>query len=122
MNERIPLRATTDELPGPILAIRVSGVLDAETHRAASAEVESAFARKPVAVVLDLTAVDFMGSSGIAVLINAHHRANRLGIAFAVVANTRSVLRPLRVSQVDGTLALHPTVDEAIAAVRLVST
>lgn len=122
MNEHIPFHVTTEEQPGDILVIRVSGALDAATHRSVAAEAETAFARRPVAVVLDLSRVDFMGSAGIAVLINAHHRASRLGIAFAVVANTRSVLRPLRTSQVDGALGLHPSLDEAVAAVRLVST
>ncbi len=49
-------------------------------------------------------------------------RAARLGIPFAVVANRRAVLRPLQVSQVDSALPLHPTVADAVAAVRLLST
>ncbi|XVS60844.1 STAS domain-containing protein [Actinosynnema sp. CA-299493] len=113
---------TTTELDRGILLVSVSGALDAATHQPVVAELDAVFEAGPPGVVLDLGEVEFMGSVGIAMLVNCHHRANRLRVPFAVVANTRAVLRPLRISQVDGALPLHASVDEAVAAVRLVST
>lgn len=121
MTEHAP-PTTTTELPGGVPLLSVVGALDAATHRQVAAALDALLDRRPVAVLLDLRAVDFLGSAGIAVLINARHRASRLGVPFAVVADNRRVLRPLQVCQVDGTLPLHPTVDDAVAAVRLVTT
>jgi anti-anti-sigma factor len=102
--------------------VSVSGALDAATHQPVVAELDAVFEAGPPGVVLDLGELDFMGSVGIAMLVNCHHRANRLHVPFAIVANTRAVLRPLRISQVDAALPLHESVDAAVAAVRLVST
>ncbi|WP_158852143.1 STAS domain-containing protein [Saccharothrix deserti] len=122
MPERSTSQVTTTKLDDGLLLVRVSGSLDAASHRPIAAELDALFEPHPTSIVLDLRDVDFMGSAGIALLINARHRAGRLGTPFAVVADNRSVLRPLQVSQVDGAIGLHATVDEAIAAVRLVST
>ncbi|ONI84600.1 hypothetical protein ALI22I_29055 [Saccharothrix sp. ALI-22-I] len=122
MTEHTTGRVTTTELDDGLLLVHVSGSLDAASHRPVAAELNALFERRPPSMVLDLREVDFMGSAGIALLINAKHRAGRLGTPFAVVADSRSVLRPLQISQVDGALPVHPTVDAAVAAVRLVST
>ncbi|CAL9470508.1 hypothetical protein SUDANB95_02810 [Actinosynnema sp. ALI-1.44] len=114
--------AVGTEVSGGIPLIRVSGSLDAGSGDPVAAELDAVFETGPESVVLDLCEVDFLGSAGIALLINARHRAARLGIPFAVVADRRAVLRPLRVSQVDSALPLHPTVADAVAAVRLLST
>jgi anti-anti-sigma factor len=112
---------TTARLDGGITAVRVSGALDAASHRAVAEGLGAALRSRPTALLLDLRAVDFLGSVGIAVLINARHDAARSGVPFAIVADNRCVLRPLRMSQVDSALPLHPTVEAAVAAVRLVS-
>ncbi|MFT7836791.1 STAS domain-containing protein [Saccharothrix sp. BKS2] len=121
MNEHAPGTHTT-EIDGGIPLIRVVGALDAVSHRAVAAELDAVVERRPAAVLLDLREVDFMGSAGIAVLINAHHHASRLHVPFAVIADNRCVLRPLRMSQVDAALPLHATLEHAVAAVRLVTT
>jgi anti-sigma B factor antagonist len=115
-------RLTTTELDHGFLLVTVSGALDAATHQPVVSELDAVFEAGPPGVVLDLGGVDFMGSVGIAMLVNCHHRAARLRVPFAVVANTRAVLRPLQISQVDAALPLHASVDEAVAALRLVST
>lgn len=121
MDEHTPPRATTTEPDRGILLVAVSGSLDVASHRHVAAELDTAFDAGPRAVVLDLREVDFLGSAGIALLVNAHHLAGRLEVPFAIVADSRRVLRPLQVCQVGGVLPLHPTVDRAVAALRLVS-
>jgi anti-anti-sigma factor len=122
MDEHPIHRTTTTELDGGILLISVSGAIDAASRPPVAAELDAAFDGRPGGVVLDLREVDFMGSTGIAMLVNAHHRADRLRIPFGVVADNRPVLRPLQMSGVDAALPLHRTVDEAVTAIRLVST
>lgn len=114
-------RLTTTGLDRGIALVGLSGALDAATHRQVAAELDAVFEARPAGILLDLRDVDFLGSAGIALLINARHRAGRLGVPFAVVADSRCVLRPLRMSRVEGALPLYAAVDEAFAALRLVS-
>ncbi|MBB5957984.1 anti-anti-sigma factor [Saccharothrix tamanrassetensis] len=122
MTERTTRPAAGTRLEHGISLIRVSGALDSGSQQAVTAELDTAFDTHPDSIVLDLRDVDFLGSAGIGLLVNARHRAARLDVPFAVVADNRSVLRPLRVSQVDGALPLHPTLEDALAAVRLAAT
>ncbi|WP_051765645.1 STAS domain-containing protein [Saccharothrix syringae] len=120
MHEHTNPRLTTVGLDRGISLVGMSGALDAASHRQVAAELDAVFDMRPAGMLLDLRDVDFLGSAGIALLLNAHHRAGRAGIPFAVVADGRPVLHPLRMSQVDGALPLYPTVDGALAALRLV--
>ncbi|MGH3915584.1 MAG: anti-sigma factor antagonist [Pseudonocardiaceae bacterium] len=49
----------------------------------------------PCLLVLDLRGVDFLGSSGLAVLVDLRAEAKRRGIKLRLVATSRVVLRPL---------------------------
>jgi anti-sigma B factor antagonist len=57
--------------------------------------------RKPTLLILDLTELDFMDSSGTAVLVNAQRRARLLGCTLALVAPQPAVSRVLQVCGLD---------------------
>ncbi|MFD1145572.1 STAS domain-containing protein [Saccharothrix hoggarensis] len=122
MTQRSTHISTRVDVDGGIALVRVSGSLDSAAQRPVAAVVDDVFDTGPGAIVLDLSEVDFLGSAGIALLVNTRHRAARLDVPFAVVADGHRVLRPLRMSQVDTALPLHPAVRAAVAAVRLAST
>jgi anti-sigma B factor antagonist len=68
-------------------------------------------------VVLDLTGVDFLSSSGLGLLVALHDDGRELGAPLRVVVDpTRPVIRPIRTMGLDEVLALYGTVDEAVAA------
>jgi anti-anti-sigma factor len=69
-------------------------------------------------LVLDLSQVDFFAASGLTVLADTDTRASRDNLAWALVANTRAVLRPLEVLGLRYTLPTYDTVPEAVAAIR----
>lgn len=69
-------------------------------------------------LVLDLTEVDFLAASGLTVLTDTDRRATRDHRAWALVASTRAVLRPLEVLGLVDELPTYPTVPTAVAAVR----
>jgi anti-sigma B factor antagonist len=69
-------------------------------------------------LVVDLTSVDFLGAVGLTVLTDTDRRAVRDHLAWAMVANTRPVLRPLEVLGLCGTLPTYGNVPDAVAAVR----
>lgn len=69
-------------------------------------------------LVLDFSRVEFLAASGLTVLTDTDARATRDNLAWALVANTRPVLRPLEVLRLVNTLPIHETVPDAVAAVR----
>ena len=56
------------------------------------------FAGQPRELVLDLSAVEFLGSAGLAALVDAQKLARDRNIGLRLIAATRAVLRPLQVT------------------------
>ncbi|WP_447007394.1 STAS domain-containing protein [Saccharothrix isguenensis] len=77
------------------------------------AELDAQLDRRPPGPAVDLSGVTVPGSLGIAVL-DTHHRAVAAGVAFTVVADRRSVARPLRLTEVDRLLGVVPTLDDVV--------
>lgn len=69
-------------------------------------------------LVLDLSRVDFLAASGLTVLTDTDRRAMRDNRVWAMVANSRPVLRPLEVLGLVDLLPTYDTVPDAVAAVR----
>jgi anti-sigma B factor antagonist len=67
-------------------------------------------------VILDLSAVDFLSSSGLGQLVALHEEARASGVALRiVVGQARAVIRPLTTMGLNEVLSLYGTVDEAAA-------
>jgi anti-sigma B factor antagonist len=65
-------------------------------------------------VVLDLTATTFVDSTGLAVLVAAHRRAERLGGRVVVVNVDPEIARLLKITGLDTILATAPDRDGAL--------
>ncbi|GAA1296252.1 STAS domain-containing protein [Saccharothrix xinjiangensis] len=74
--------------------------------------------RRTAGLVLDLTEVDFFGSTGVRLLVEACGRAEQQGTTIAVATTRRSVLRTLEMTRVDQLVDIRPTVPDALAALR----
>lgn len=94
--------------------LHVAGELDLLTAPRLRESVARVLAEGPRLLILDLTDVRFLGSAGLAVLINAHDDA-RSGTRLRVVAGAPAVLRPLDVTGLAATLSIHPTLGAAFA-------
>lgn len=68
------------------------------------------------ALVLDLSGVTFLGSAGLAVLVEASQQAKRRGSAFRVVAVERAVTRPLAATGLGEVFSVFESVDQALEA------
>ncbi|MFD7703652.1 STAS domain-containing protein [Streptomyces caelestis] len=66
-------------------------------------------------VVVDLRGVTFMDSSGINVLIAAHHALTRAGGWLRLAAPTDTVMRTLQIVGVDAVIDCHDTLGQALA-------
>ncbi|BBY30373.1 STAS domain-containing protein [Mycolicibacterium sediminis] len=107
---------TVEEWFGRVVVIAVSGDLDMVTAPRLNVAIDAAIRKDPQALVVDLSAVDFLASAGMGVLIAASQRlANSTG--FGVVAHGPATSRPLMLLGIDSLLDVFDTLDEALTSV-----
>jgi anti-sigma B factor antagonist len=94
----------------------VRGEIDMSTDHVIQREVTTQLATKPRLLVLDLTKVGFMGSTGVHLVLRNHNDACALGSALAVVADGGYARRVLTLSGVNGILPLYWDVPTALRA------
>jgi anti-anti-sigma factor len=102
---------------GGVVVVEVVGEVDMATSPPVRAEVSRRLDARPSALVIDLRRVVFFGTTGISMLVEAEHRARRLGVPLAIAADQASVLRPLAATEVDRLLTVRPDPESAIKAV-----
>lgn len=100
-----------------IAVVVVSGEVDLATVPAFEAAIAEALEHKPQALIVDLSGVDFLASAGLQSLVAAHGSVSKAA-EFAVVADGPATSRPIELTGLDQVLALHPTMAEALVAVR----
>jgi anti-sigma B factor antagonist len=65
-------------------------------------------------VLVDLSAVGYIDSSGVASLIEAFQLARRAGTGFALVSPTASALRVLELARLDRVFTIHASLADAL--------
>jgi anti-sigma B factor antagonist len=98
-----------------VLVVHLHGEFDEASGVNMAGLVRQALARRPSALVLDLTDVDFVGSAALSVLVDAWHKARDAGIALGVVATRRVTLLPLEMTGLTRVFAVFSTVRQALA-------
>lgn len=101
---------------GDVAAVGVSGELDMLTAPELARVIEAVARKKPAALVVDLSAVDFLASAGMSTLITAHEDIAPQA-RFVVVADGPATSRPLRLVGIDQIFAVYRTLDDALAGV-----
>lgn len=66
-------------------------------------------------LLVELSGVTHIDSSGVAVLIEAHTTAKKSGLRFGLVSPSRQVLEVLHLARVDTILPIHASAEEAVA-------
>ncbi|MET0132012.1 MAG: STAS domain-containing protein [Kibdelosporangium sp.] len=94
--------------------IEVSGEIDMGTCDRMADPVFDRLAERPRTLVIDLTKVEFIGSAGLNVLIEAQKRAKDGVTVLHVVASTQPVLRPLEISGLRQFLSVRHSLAEAL--------
>lgn len=67
-------------------------------------------------VLVDMAAVTYIDSSGVASLVEAFQTARKAGIRFALVGVSAAAMRVLQLARLDRVFAIHPTLEDAMAA------
>ena len=91
---------------GDVAVLALSGELDLAGLPAFESELARAETDAPQTLVLDLSAVEFMDSSGLRAIVMAHERASQSGRRFVVVAGPPQVRRVFEITQLDTRLEL----------------
>ena len=98
-----------------VVVLGVSGTLDMVTAPQLTESIMNSLTNEPAAVIVDLSAVEFLASAGMTVLIAAHEQIGN-STQFAVVADGPATGRPMRLVGVDKLLTIHTTLDAALEA------
>jgi len=100
--------------------IEVVGEVDAATVAQLSAYIEREHPDAGLPLVLDLSGVSFMDSSGLHVLVQQHQRQEEHGAGLYLAAPHARVRRILELTGVDQVLHTHATLDQALLAADLI--
>ncbi|MEU6977611.1 STAS domain-containing protein [Streptomyces sp. NPDC046371] len=117
MSEREPnldVGVTIRDAGTAVLAL--AGELDMETAPLLQDDLSEQLRLGRAHLVLDLSALGFMDSSGLNVLIRAVHKARALGGDVYLAAPTSAVRRILEITGVTTTIPPHPDLAAALAA------
>jgi anti-sigma B factor antagonist len=99
----------------PVLAVR--GDLDIYTHEQLRQLFKDGDVLEAPHVVVDLSAVGFLDSSGVGSIVVANRAAAGEGTTLHLVAEEQRVLKLLALTGVDRTIPVHPSLADALAAI-----
>jgi anti-sigma B factor antagonist len=108
---------TEDTVDARTHVITVSGELHVSTAPTFSRRLNDAIGQGKTAVVLDLSGVTFIDSTGLSVLLNGLRRVTRRGGRMAIVCTNPTVLRLFEITRLDTTFEIVRSRDDALRAV-----
>ena len=98
--------------------IAVRGEVHVSTAPEFSERLNDAIAGGKTAVVIDMTGVEFIDSTGLSVLLNALRRVTRQQGSLALAVSNPTVLRLFEITRLDSTFDIYPDRETAISRVR----
>ena len=109
---------TERDLDQDSVIITVAGEIHATTAPEFSERLNDAIAGGKTGVILDLTGVEFIDSTGLSVLLNGLRRVTRVRGSMVLACANPTVLRLFEITKLDSTFEIVPSCDEAIARLR----
>ena len=96
---------------------RLTGLLDAFSEATFRKVLSKFIDEGPKHVILDLSQIDFVDSSGLGALVQIVKKAQTLEGTLQIVSNPR-VTQTVKLVRLEKFLSLQPTVDEAVKNVK----
>ena len=81
-----------------VVTVTVVGEVDTFTAPVLRSTLDSQLELQPRELVIDLSGVQFLGSAGLAVLVETQKSSRSREVALRLIASTRAVTRPLEVT------------------------
>ncbi|MEY2555194.1 MAG: anti-sigma factor antagonist [Verrucomicrobiota bacterium] len=94
----------------------LEGEIDLHVSPEVAESLRAMTAKKPKRVIVDLTKVTYLDSSGLAVLIEGMQNVREYGGKFAIAGMQEIVKHIFDIARLDQVFQIFPTVDEALAA------
>ncbi len=98
--------------------VAVEGEIHVSTAPEFSAMLSAIVNGGPTSLVLDLTGVMFIDSTGLSVLLSALRQVTHAGGQMAVVCSNPTVLRLFEITRLDTTFDIHAELEPALAFVQ----
>jgi anti-sigma B factor antagonist len=111
-------RLSEQQLDDETSVVTVSGEIHVSTAPEFSRLLTEAVSAGRTRIVLDLTDVGFIDSTGLSVLLNALRRVTRAGGRMALVCTNPTVLRLFEITRLDTTFDIHAELPTALAQVQ----
>ena len=77
--------------------------------------IDRVFEEEPKRVVVDLSQVDYMASTGLALLVSAYKRAGNRNIALVFAGPPRAVSETLSITRLDTFLPIYKNLEDAVS-------
>ncbi|MBC5810801.1 MAG: STAS domain-containing protein [Candidatus Eremiobacteraeota bacterium] len=114
MQDSLSIDLTTLE-DGRTQVFALHGSLDIATSPSLRAALLEAAEGPGQILVVDLTQLEFLDSTGLGALIGAHRRATERNGAVRLVVKEGQILRLLRITGLLDVLQVYPSMDDALA-------
>ena len=98
--------------------ISVTGEIHVTTAPEFSQRLNDAIAAGTRGVVIDMSGVEFIDSTGLSVLLNGLRRVTRADGRLALVVSNPTVLRLFEITKLDSTFDIQPTREAALGRVQ----
>lgn len=106
-----------ERIDGATRVIAVRGEIHVTSAPDFATRLDEAISEGAAAVVIDLSAVTFIDSTGLSVLLNGLRRVTRAQGRLALVITNPTVLRLFEITRLDTTFDIEPTREAALARV-----
>jgi len=104
---------------GSIPVVAVSGEVDVYSAPALKDQFAELVRAGASTLVVDLTEVAFLDSTGLGALVEARALTGDAGGSLPIVCTQERILKLFTITGLDGVFAIHPTVDAAVAATQV---
>lgn len=111
--DRDLLTVTVRPAPSGATVLAVAGEVDLGTAPPLKDALFAQLCPESPGLVIDLTGVGFLGAAGLTVLVVVRDAAEAAGVAVCLVARTRPVLLPLRITGLDRVFDVFPSLADA---------
>lgn len=101
------------ESGGETLVFKLRGSLDLATAPTVRAALTEATDKGGQHLIVDLTQLEFLDSTGLGVLIGAHRRAAERGGSFRLIINDGPISRLLNITGLIAVFAVYHSIDDA---------
>ena len=106
--------SVTSRVSGDQTVVDVTGEIDVYTAPVLREELASLIDSERTDLIVDLSQVGFMDSTGLGVLVGALKKVRTLGGDLRLVINQEKILKVFRITALTQVFTIHSSIDEAL--------